>query len=300
MLNNLEILIIAPQFAVQLIIAGVLIGAIFALAAYGMAMVWGVMNIINVVQGEFVILGGFVALMTAQLGLTPFLGIPAAFAVLFVIGFAIYKTIIFRLVDRDLFTSLLATFGLSILLQQLMNEVFGANVQIVETGLGTWFILDRSVTISQILVVAFVIAVIIAILITLFMRHTRMGQAIRATAQNPRAARILGIDTDRVYAMTYALNAAICGAAGSLVVMALTIHPFQGLAYTVRSFTIVVVAGLGNLPGVIAAAFGLGVAEQFAGFVLGAEYQLAFVFLLLVFILVLRSLWLGRQRKSLR
>jgi branched-chain amino acid transport system permease protein len=127
-----------------------------------------------------------------------------------------------------------------------------------------------------------------------------MGQAIRATAQNARAARILGIDTDRVYAVTFALNAAICGAAGGLVVMTWIVHPYLGITYTVRAFMIVVVAGLGNLAAVIAAALGLGAAENLAGFVLGAEFQLAFVYGLLVVILVWRSWRLARERKVLR
>ena len=114
------------------------------------------------------------------------------------------------------------------------------------------------------------------------------------------SARILGIDTDRVYATTFALNAAICGAAGALVVMTWIVHPYLGLAYTVRSFMIVVVAGLGNLGAVVAAGLGLGAAENFAGFLLGAEYQAAFVFSLLVVILVYRNYRLGRQRKYLK
>src|SRR5262249_33532877 len=130
--------------------------------------------------------------------------------------------------------------------------------------------------------------------------NSRLGQAIRATAQNSSAARILGIDTNRVYAMTFALNAAICGAAGSLVVMTWIIHPYLGLTYTIRSFMIAVVAGLGNVGGVIASALGLGVAENFAGFLLGAEYQNAFIFALLVAILLFRSFLLAQQRKYLR
>jgi branched-chain amino acid transport system permease protein len=228
------------------------------------------------------------------------LGIPVAAIVLFAIGWIAYHTIIFRIVDRDLFTSILATFGLSIMFQQLMNTVFGSDVRTLDSGLGTWHGMNNMITVSQTKVVGFVLAAVIAVVLTLFMRRSRMGQAIRATAQNARAARILGIDTDKVYAFTYGLNAAICGAAGAIVVMAFTIHPYQGLIYTVRSFTIVVVAGLGNLPGVIAAAFGLGVAEQYAGFTLGAEFQNAFVFLLLVVILVLRNLKLQRERKVLR
>lgn len=299
-MENLLLIFDVPALGLQLVIEGVLVGAIFALAAYGMALVWGVMNIINVVQGEWVILGGFVALGVAQAGAPVLLGIPAAAAVLFAIGWLCYKLIIFRIVDRDLFTSILATFGLSILFQQLMNELFGSDVRTLESGLESWFFMDGMVSIPQVKVVGFALAGVIAVVLTLFMRNARMGQAIRATAQNARAARILGIDTDKVYAFTYGLNAAVCGAAGALVVMAFTIHPYQGLIYTVRSFTIVVVAGLGNLPGVIAAALGLGAAEQFAGFTLGAEYQNAFVFLLLVAILVSRNLMLQRQRKYLK
>lgn len=299
-MENLALLLEAPALAVQLVIEGVLLGGIFALAAYGMALVWGVMNIINIVQGEWVVLGGFVAIGAASLGAPVLLGIPAAAIILFAIGYLAYKLIIFRIVDRDLFTSILATFGLSILFQQLMNQLFGSNVRTLDSGLGTWFAMNGMVSISQVKVVGFVMAGVIAVALTLFMRNARMGQAIRATAQNARAARILGIDTDKVYAFTYALNAAVCGAAGAIVVMAFTIHPYQGLIYTVRSFTIVVVAGLGNLPGVIASAFGLGVAEQYAAFTLGAEYQNAFVFLLLVAILVSRNLLLQRERKYLK
>lgn len=299
-MQNLDLLIQVPQLSLQLVIDGVLIGALFALAAYGMALVWGVMNVINVVQGEFVILGGYVAVYTAQAGLPPLVGIPAAAVALFAVGYILYRLVIFRLIDRDLFISLLATFGLSILLQQLMNQVFGADVRILEAGFGSWFLMGGMVTVSKVKVIAFFLTVVIAVVLVLFMRRSRLGQAIRATAQNARAARILGVNVDHVYATTYAINAAICGAAGALVVMSLTIHPYQGLIYTVRAFTIVVIAGLGNIAGVIAAAFGLGAAEQFAGFIFGAQYQVAFVYLLLVFILVGRSLLLQRQRKALR
>ncbi len=300
-MDNLSLLLQAPPLGLQLLIEGILLGGIFALAAYGMALVWGVMNIINIVQGEWVMLGGFIAFVLAQWGgIHVLFGIPVAAAVLFAIGWLAYQTIIFRIVDRDLFTSILATFGLSILFQQLMNQIFGSDVRTLESGLGSWYFFNSMVSISQTKVLGFVLAGVIGLILTIFMRSSRMGQAIRATAQNARAARILGIDTDRVYAFTYGLNAAICGAAGAIVVMAFTIHPYQGLIYTVRSFTIVVIAGLGNLPGVIASSFGLGVAEQFAGFTLGAEYQNAFVFLLLVVILVARNLRLQRKREVLR
>ncbi len=299
-MDNLQILLDYPIFSAQLVIDGILIGAVFALAAYGMALVWGVMNIINVTQGEYVMLGGFVAVMLGEAGVHPLFGVPAAAAVLYVLGWLLYRSVIFRIVDRDLFISLLATFGISIVLQQLMNTAFGGDVRIADSGLGTWFWFDNQVTVSQIKVVAFLLVLVLGTCLVVFLKTSRLGQAIRATAQNARAARVLGIDTDKVYATTFALNAAICGATGALVAMAYTIHPYIGLPYTVRSFMIVIIAGLGNLPGVLAAGLGLGTAENFAGFLLGAEYQIAFVFGLLVVVLLVRSKWLDRKRQYLK
>lgn len=299
-MGNLEILIQAPIFSVQLLIDGLLVGSIFALAAYGMALLWGVMNIINISQGDYVILGGYVTLTLYNAGIHPLFGVPVAAVVLFVVGWAIYRVVIFRVVDRDLFISILATFGISILLQQLMDQIFGADIQSAESGLGQIFLFDNQVTVSQIKLVAFGVVVVVGVTLVLFFKKSRMGQAIRATAQNARAARLMGINTDRVYAMTFAMNAAICGAAGALVVMTWVIQPFIGLAYTIRSFMIVVVAGLGNIAAVVAAALGLGAAEQFAAFLLGAEFQIGFVFGLLVVILLVRNMFLKRQRQVLK
>lgn len=299
-MDGLQILFTAPIFSLQLLIDGILIGAIFALAAYGMALVWGVMKIINFAQGEFVILGGFVLFTLTKVGVNPFLAIPLAAVALFIVGWVLYRIVIVRIVERDLFISVLATFGIAILLQQLMNQIFGADVQTVEPGLGTWFLFDNAVTVLQIKVVSFFIAIFLGICLALFLKKARFGQAIRATAQDTRAARILGVDTDRVYAITFALNAAICGAAGGLVVMTWVIQPFGGLAYTLRSFMIVIVAGLGNVAGVVFASLGLGAAENFAGFILGAEFQAAFVFSLLVVILLYRNFRLRLKRRYLK
>jgi branched-chain amino acid transport system permease protein len=128
-MDNIELLFTAPILSVQLLLDGVLIGAIFALAAYGMTLVWGVTNIINIAQGEFVMLGGYTAFFLYTAGIHPLFGIPLAGVLLFVVGWVLYKTIVYRVVDRDLFISILATFGLSIVLQQLANELFGADVR---------------------------------------------------------------------------------------------------------------------------------------------------------------------------
>ena len=299
-MENLRLLFDAPILSLQLLLDGVLIGAIFALAAYGMALVWGVVGLINVSQGELVMLGGYAAWFLSRSGIHPLFAVPLAAALLFVVGWLLYRAVIFRVVDKDLFTSILATFGLSILIQQLANTLFGADVRTAESGFGTLFLFGGAVTVSRIKLISFAAALLTGAFLMLFLKRSRMGQAIRATAQNARAARVMGVDTDRVYAWTFALNAAICGASGALVAMTWVVHPYLGLPYTVRSFMIVIIAGLGNVAGVLFAALGLGVAENFAGFILGAEYQAAFVFTLLVAILVWRRFWLARERRHLQ
>lgn len=298
-MESLRLLFEAPSLSVQLLLDGVLIGSIFALAALGMSLVWGVMGIINVAQGELVMLGGYAAYFLYRAGVHPLFGVPLAALLLYLLGWALYRTLIFRVVDQDLFISILATFGLSILLQQLANAFFGADVRTAESGFGTLVLAGGALTISRIKLVAFAAALVTGTLLVLFLKTSRMGQAIRATSQNARAARVMGVDTDRVYARTFALNAAICGASGALVAMTWVVHPYLGLPYTIRSFMIVIIAGLGAVHAVLASAVALGIAENFAGFILGAEYQAAFVFALLVGILVARRFWLARQRRYL-
>jgi branched-chain amino acid transport system permease protein len=132
------------------------------------------------------------------------------------------------------------------------------------------------------------------------MKKSRLGRAIRATAQNAKAAKILGVDTEKVYAATFGINAALCGVAGTLIAMTFTLHPYIGLPYTVRSFMIVIIAGLGNLPAVALSGVGLGVFEEFADFILGTEFRIAAVFMLLVVILVYRRFKLSKKREYLK
>lgn len=299
-MDNLRLLFDAPVLSVQILLDGILIGAIFALAAYGMTLVWGVMNIINVAQGEFVMLGGYVAFyLFYKTGIHPLFGVPLAAVLLFVLGWLLYRLVIFRIVDKDLFISILATFGLSILIQQLAKVAFSPDVRTAESGFGTLSLFSGSVTVTWIKFVSFGTALLVGLVLVWFLRSSRMGQAIRATAQNARAARVMGIDTDRVYAWTFGLNAAICGASGALVAMTYLVDPYIGLPYTIRSFMIVIVAGLGNVGAVLGTAIGLGAAENTAAFLFGAQYQIAFVYGLLVVILVSRRVWLARERRYL-
>src|SRR5918911_2579494 len=172
-MENLRLLFSAPPLSVQLLLDGILIGAIFALAAYGMALVWGVMGIINVAQGELVMLGGYAAYFLYKAGVHPLFGVPIAAVLLFVLGWGLYRTVIFRVVDKDLFISILATFGLSILLQQLANAFFGADVRTAESGFGTVVLFGGPLTVAWIKLVAFAAALVTGGVLILFLKGSR-------------------------------------------------------------------------------------------------------------------------------
>ena len=289
-----------PILMVQASMDGILLGILFALIAYGMALQWGVMNIINIAQGELVILGGYIAYTMYMMGIHPAFGVIVSPIIMFFIGWLLYKLVICRVVDRDLFISILATFGISILTQQLMNFIFGADVVVAQSNFGTTMFFEGLVTLPNAKIFSAVVSVIFAIGLVIYMRKSKLGRAIRATAQNARAAKILGVDTEKVYAATFGINAALCGVAGSLISITFTLHPYVGLPYTVRSFMIVIVAGLGNLPGVALSGMGLGVFEEFADYILGTEFRIGAVFMLLVLILVYRRFVLSRKREYLK
>jgi branched-chain amino acid transport system permease protein len=298
--SNLSVLMAAPIFNLGLLIDGVLIGAIFALAGYGLALVWGVMNVKNLAQGDFNMIGGYLTWLLGNHGIHPLFGVPVAFIVLWGIGYLIYHSVICKVISRDLFTSLLATFGIAIVIQQGLNLAFGPDTQSADAQLPSWDFANGLITVTTTRLIGFALAVVLALAVILFMKSSRMGQAIRATAQDARAARVLGIDTEKVYAFTFSLNAAICGAAGALVAMVWNVQPFMGTTYSIRLFVVVTAAGFGNLPGVIAAGFGMGVFEQFGGFIFGTQFQQAIIVLMLLLVLATRQLQQLRLRQAVQ
>jgi branched-chain amino acid transport system permease protein len=290
----------APMLMVQASMDGILLGILFALIAYGMALQWGVMNIINIAQGELVIMGGYIAYFMYLSGIHPAFGVIVSPIVMYCVGWGMYKLVINKVVDKDLFTSILATFGISILAQQLMNFAFGADVVVAQSNFGTTMLFNNMVTVPNAKLFSGAVCVISALILVIYMKKSKLGRAIRATAQNARAAKILGVDTEKVYAATFGINAALCGIAGACVAITFTLHPYTGLPYTVRSFMIVIIAGLGNLPAVAVSGMGLGIFEEWADYLLGTEFRIAAVFSLLVLILVYRRFKLSRKREYLK
>ena len=299
-LGNISLLFEFPIVNLKIILDGIMIGALFALAAYGLALVWGVMNVKNLAHGDFVISGGYVSWWLVQHGFPALLGVPVAFVVMWGIGWVVYKLVISRVIERDLFTSLLATFGLAIMMAQILNLMFGSDTQSVDLGYATLHFADGLIDLPIAKLIGVLMASALAAGVIIFMKSSRMGQAIRATAQDARAARVMGIDTEKVYAFTFSLNSAICGAAGAIIVMVWVIQPFYGISYSIRAFVIVTAAGLGNLPGVIAAGLGIGAAEQYGAHIFGIGYQQAIAVLLLLIVLLIRLIQQRRNRQVLK
>ena len=299
-LGNIGLLFEFPIVNLKIVLDGVMVGALFALAAYGLALVWGVMNVKNLAQGDFVIAGGYVSWWLVQHGFPALLGVPVAFVVMWGLGWIIYKLVISRVIERDLFTSLLATFGLAIMMAQILNLLFGSDTQSVDLGYPTLHFFDGFIDLPIAKLIGVGMAMVLAAGVIVFMKSSRMGQAIRATAQDARAARVLGIDTEKVYAFTFSLNSAICGAAGAIIVMVWVIQPFYGISYSIRAFVIVTAAGLGNLPGVIAAGLGIGALEQYGSHIFGIGYQQAVAVLLLLMVLLYRLIQQRRNRQVLK
>lgn len=301
MLDNLQLLFVwAPIINVQIILEGIFVGAIFALVSYGLALVWGVMNVKNLAQGDFVIMGAYLTFTLSKYGLHPIFSLPIVLVIMFGYGWLIYLLIIRRVIDNDMFVSLLATFGLSLVMQQFMNVLYGPEVQIIDSKLPVYSMFDDFVTVPMAKIISLILAGTFALIIVIFMKKSRMGQAIRATSQDARAARVLGINTDRVHAFTYALNAAICGVAGVLVSIIWIFQPFYGIQYSLRAFAIVTAAGLGNLPAVIGAGFGLGLIEKYTSMILGTEYEIAAAVIMLLIVLIWRQIHLRRSRQVVR
>ncbi|GAA2622338.1 branched-chain amino acid ABC transporter permease [Actinomadura fulvescens] len=274
----------------QATLNGLLQGGLFALIAVGFSLVWGVMNVINLAHGAFVVLGAYIALgLSDTFGLDPFIGMFGSAAALFVLGYAIQRGLINLVVNAPIFITLLLTFGLELVLVQGMNIAFTGDFRSIPTsyaprGIG----LPGGVQIPLGRLLAFAIAVAVAILLVAFMNRTRTGLAIMATGMDRGAARLMGIRARHIYALTFGLAAALAGGAGAMVGTIGTFHPADAGRFTLFSFVIAVLGGLGNMYGALAGGLVLGLAESWAGQYLSGTWANAVAFAVLVLVLATR------------
>ena len=280
----------------QVLLNGILLGGLYALMALGLALVWGVLNIVNLAHGAFIMLGAYVAwVLFTQAHIDPFAALPIAAAVLFALGYAIQRGILNLVIRAPMFNTLLITFGLEVVLTLLAQLVFSADFRTINPPYaGARFDL-AGVTVPWVQLVAFVIALALTFAMWAFLTRSRVGRAIRAAAQNLVAARLYGVEPRSLYALTFGIGAALAGVAGGLYGTVSQINPYIGATLTAKSFVIAIIGGLENPLGVIVGGLFLGVVESLTALYIGPTYKDVLSFGLLVLVLIVRpSGLLGR------
>jgi branched-chain amino acid transport system permease protein len=287
---------ITPAMVGQVVISGILAGALYAMVALGLALIYGVMRVINIAHGPLLMLGAYTTFfLYSAFGLNPYLSIPVTMAVLFLVGVGLQRTLVFRVVDAPELSSLLLTFGVSIALVNLAQLAFTSDLRAVEYLTGSFPLGPFAV--SKTRLVAFVFAAAVTGLAFLFLQRTRLGKAIRATSQHREVAMVCGIDVQRVHLITFGLATALAAAGGALLAVIVAIQPEMGQIWTFKSFLVIVLGGAGNYPGALLGGMLLGLVEQGASLFLTTQLSEVVAYLLLVVVLLVRPTGLlgGRQ-----
>jgi branched-chain amino acid transport system permease protein len=274
----------------QATLYGLLQGCIFGLVAVGFSLVWGVMNVVNLAHGAFVLSGAYVAYELNDLvGLDPFLGMVPAAIVLFAAGYLLQRGLVNLVVNAPIFITLLLTFGLELLVVNGLLLVFTADYRAIPTSYAAdSLVLPGDVRLPYGRLIAAMAAVLLTVALSLFVRRTRTGVAILATGMDRGAARLMGISARHVYALTFGIAAGLAGAAGAAVGAVTTFSPADAGRYTLFSFIAAVLGGLGNTYGALLGGLVLGLFQALVGQLLPGTLVHAIAFGVLVVVLALR------------
>jgi branched-chain amino acid transport system permease protein len=274
----------------QATVYGLLQGGLLALVAVGFSLVWGVMNVVNLAHGAFVLGGAYVALQLHDaFGLDPFLSTVPAAAVLFCIGYVLQRYLVNLIVNGPLFITLLLTFGLELVLVNLILVSFSADHQSIPTSYAERsFVLPGDIRLPYGRLIAALLAVAITGALVYVMRHTRTGLSILATGMDRGAARLMGIKARHVYALTFGIAAAMAGAAGAALGAVSTFSPADVGRLTLFSFVVAVLGGLGNMSGALYGGLVLGLVQGIGGQLLPGTLVNAVAFAALVLVLAFR------------
>jgi branched-chain amino acid transport system permease protein len=286
----------------QATVYGLLQGGLLALVAVGFSLVWGVMNVVNLAHGAFVILGAYIGWeMHEWFGLDPFIGMFVSAAVMFVVGYVLQRYLVNLVVNGPIFITLLLTFGFDLLIVQGMNIGFTADYRSISTSYASESLIlgDVRVPIGRLL--AFVLAIAITLVLGALVNRTRTGMSILATGMDRGAARLMGIHARHVYALTFGIAAALAAMAGTMIGTVGTFNPSAAAGFTLISFVVAVLGGLGNMYGALVGGLVIGLVEAWGGQYLPGTWVNALAFLVLIIVLIVRPTGLvGRAFYSAR
>ncbi len=281
----------------QILVNGFLQGGFYACIGVSFSIVFGIMKIINLAQGTQIIFGAYITYTTYQIfKIDPFFTLPLSMIGLFIIGYLIQKYIINLVAKGGLVITSLLTFGLNLILINLALLIWKADFR----GTNPWYmgmsIELGGVTIPYVRLIIFIIAILFTIFLDIFFRKTEIGNSIQATALNPKAAQLMGIDIGKTYCLTFAISSAIGGGMGTLFILAKPISPFTGGDFLIILFSVAILGGLGSIQGALIAGIILGMVESFSTMFFGIEYQK--IMLNLVYLLILIFLPKGLMGKK--
>jgi branched-chain amino acid transport system permease protein len=279
----------------QYIANGLLIGSLYACLAVGFSLVWGVLNIINMIHGSFVVLGAYITIFgSLYFGLSPIIVALFACVALFLFGYAIQRVLINKVVDAPIFITFTLTFGINLLLQNLMLQTFTATPRSLLLDYGSVTI--GGVTLSIARLGAMALALLLTGLLYWLLRHSRIGRAIIAVRMDRHAAALLGIKVPQIYAFTFGIAALMAAAAGAAMAMVFPITPLLNGVFLGKAFVICVLGGLGSVPGALVGGLVLGLLESFGAIAFGAQWSATVGFALMLLILVVRPTGLAGRR----
>lgn len=277
----------------QNLIYGVLIGALYGLAAVGLSLVFGVTKLLNVSHGELLMLGGYASFWIFKLlGIDPFVSIPITILFLVIIGFILYKLVFSRVVtygtESKIKNSLLVGFGLSIVIQNIVLLLWTADHRSIKTSYSGEAITMLGIRLPVVRLISLAITLIAVLALNYFLKKSYTGKAIRATVENWESASLMGINIQKVYLLSFIIGCALAGVAGILVTLSYSIDPSMGLEWTLKSLVVMVLGGLGNILGTFFGGIILGVTESATGFLIGGNYREIAGLVLFIIILVFK------------
>lgn len=277
----------------QNLVYGILIGALYGLAAVGLSLVFGVTKFLNVSHGELLMLGGYASFwLFALWKVDPFVSLPVAVILLLVVGTFLYQLLFRQMVKLDegekIQNTLLVGFGLSLILQNLALQFWTADTRSVTTAYSGAVFTFAGVRLPLVRVASLVIAFVLIVALQLFLQRTYTGKALRATVENWEAATLMGIDVQRVYLLSFVIGAALAGIAGALVAVGYSIEPVMGMGWTLKSLVVMVLGGLGSITGTFVGGIILGVTESATGFFFSLTYREVVGLILFLLILIFR------------
>lgn len=291
---------LTPEFFVQLLMSGLLLGGIYALVSIGLTLIYGTMDIINFAHGSFLMLSMYMSFwLWRLLGFDPYLTLPLATLTFFLIGWVVQRELIDRVLKAGLVSQLFITFGLMMVLENSALALWTIDTRNIRTAFSTMnvpWLKPMGIFILYPKLVAFIISLIVSAILYLFLTRTFLGLAIRSTAQNKEVASIVGVNIRTIYALTFAIGIALVGIAGALLSAYFPMTPYVGLLFLLPAFVVSVLGGLGNYAGAFFGGLIIGLVEVYAGFFYPQYKMLAYMAVFFIILLFRPYGLLGKEK----